>query len=89
MPKTKLQVIFTKDSGVTFQLACLAFIGFAQQSVHLTLGILRHPKHFLRCRVFSTPKVDFANSPAQVTQTVRRHVANISKGNQKINVKQN
>jgi hypothetical protein len=42
----------------------------AQQSVHLTLGSLRHPKHFLRCRVFSTPKPDCANTPAQVTQAV-------------------
>jgi len=44
----------------------------AQQSVHLTLGILRRPKHFSRCRVFSTPKADCANAPAQVTQTVGR-----------------
>jgi site-specific DNA recombinase len=44
----------------------------SRQSVHLTLGILRRSKHFPRCRVFSTPKADCANAPAQVTQTVGR-----------------
>jgi hypothetical protein len=48
--------------------------------VHLTLGILRHPKHFHRCGVFSTPQQDTANAPAQVTQTVGRLLRNNHKG---------
>ncbi len=52
----------------------LAQIGFAQQNVHLTLGILRksqavfHALSFFWLDGFAVP------APAQVTQTVRRLV---------------
>jgi len=41
-----------------------------QQSVHLTLGILRRPKPFSPLWSFSYTQADSANAPAQVTQAV-------------------
>ena len=67
----KMVKLFHRDS-----ITSLAQIGFAQQSVHLTLGILRtsqavfHALSFFWLDGFAVP------APAQVTQTVSRVLAN-------------
>jgi hypothetical protein len=50
-------------------------IGFAQQSVHLTLGILRKSQAFFYALSFFWLDGFAVPTPAQVTQTVGRFVA--------------
>jgi len=73
LPKADLYVkIFSECRGSIFQLQSLAQNKNAQQSVHLTLGILRtsqavsYALSFFQLDGFAVP------APAQVTQTVGR-----------------
>jgi hypothetical protein len=53
LPEIELCVkLHQVGGGVFFQLASLAFIGFAQQSVHPTLGILARFQAFFYASAF-------------------------------------
>ncbi len=59
-------------SVISFQLASLAPAVFAQQSVHLTLGILRQSQAISYTLAFFWLDGFAVPAPAQVTQTVSR-----------------
>ena len=61
----------TRWQCLLFQLASLALIGSAQQSVHLTLGILRQSQAVSYALAFFWLDGFAVPAPAQVTQTVR------------------
>jgi hypothetical protein len=56
----------------SFQSICLAFYERTQQSVHLTLGILRTSQAVLHALAFFWLDGFAVPAPAQVTQTVGR-----------------
>jgi len=63
----KMVKLFHRDSK-----ASLAQIGFAQQSVHPTCGILRDLQAFFWLRAFSTSQTLSTPAHTRVTQTVRQ-----------------
>jgi len=71
LPKIKFQVKLSQVGGaVFFQLASLAQVVPAQQSVHPTLGILARFQAFFYALSFSTSDGVPPPAPARVTQTV-------------------
>ncbi len=76
MSEIKLCVTLRQVGGGSgSQAASITIIGFAQQSVHLTLGILRQSQAVFYALAFSQLDGFAVPTPAQVTQTVRQPVA--------------
>jgi hypothetical protein len=74
LPKIKL-CVKVSQVGSGFQAACLVFIASAQQSVHLTLGILRQSQAVFYALSFFWLDGFAVPAPARVTQTVGQFFA--------------